>query len=115
MSEQQSTLSPSDGQDTNAGWMSGQEWLDHMEPADNMLFAEMRWHGDSEIIHSGEFAGITIAEAAERVVAGYLGDQDSLPDRVPIVTVYWANGAKFGPFPVEISLTIEATCLRGGE
>lgn len=93
--------------------MSGQEWLDNEQPEEGTLFAELRWHGESTIVYSQAFDSCTIGEAAERAVAGWIGEH-GIPDKVPVATVYWANGAKFGPFPVEVSITIEATCLRGG-
>ena len=56
-----------------------------------------------------------IAEAAEHAVAQYLSEQDRFPDKTIYAQVFWPNGAVWGPFPVDVSITIEATCLRGGE
>lgn len=103
---------------TNApepAYMSGREWLDNQQPAEGKLFVELRWDGESEIFYSQEFESMTIAQAGERAVAGYLSEADVFPDRVPMATVYWADGRGFDPFAIEISISIEAVGLRGGE
>lgn len=107
MSEQSSISSES-----AMPWLSGKEWLENVLLPEGTVFAELRWHGESEIVYSEEFETCTVQQAAELAVA-HLIERSGIPDRVPMATVYWANGFVFGPFPVEISLSIEASCLRG--
>lgn len=84
-----------------------------MKEGEKSLFVELRWPEEEAAFFTKEFDDMGIAEAAERAVAAFLGDKMSLPDEIPLAKVYWRNGASFGPFPVDISLSIEAICLRG--
>lgn len=96
--------------------MSGEDWVKHENPGENNLFVELRWKGESAIFFSQEFENITIAEAAERSVAYYLMEyQSGLPEKIPEATVYAASGRMYGPFVIDISISIEVVGLRGGQ
>ena len=90
-----------------------QDWL-ATSPPDSDQLVQLSWR-DKTTFFEAIYQDMGIAEAAEHAVAFYLSQQDKFPEGLIYATVYWANGAIWGPFPVDVSITVEATCLRGGE
>ena len=94
-------------------FLSQQEWLETIPPTTDQLVQLSS--KDRGIFFETIYADMGIAEAAENAVAFYLSQQDRFPEGLIYATVYWADGATWGPFPVDVSITVEATCLRQGD
>lgn len=75
-------------------------------------------HGEDNVLVEvgGRFysTDLPIAKAAESATIEYLFETGLAEiNKKHLATVYWRDGAQFGPFPVVIHIKADATCLRG--
>ena len=94
-----------------------EEWLAH-NPSPNSQLVHLSRRakgGHSEIFFEEIYEDMGIAEAAETATALYLSQEDRFPNETIFATVYWPDGKIWGPFPMEVIITVEATELRQGD
>ncbi len=86
---------------------------DYDVPPNGVYVEVMLGSAGGDVVHRFMAIDCTIASAAEQAALDYIQATKEFPKSEIYCLCYWADGAIFGPFPVDIELSASAGLLRG--
>ncbi len=90
------------------------QFVDEFEVPPNGVYVEVMLGSDKgDVVHTFMVLNCTIVSAAEQAALDYIQATGDFPKSEIYCLCYWADGAIFGPFPVDIELSASAGLLRG--